>query len=42
MCSPHGTPATGGLHPTPALGSDPDSSHAEQSWAVAGLTDAQA
>ena len=28
-----------GCSPVPALGSDPDSSHAEESWAVSGLTD---
>ena len=29
-----------GLTPFPALGSDPNSSHAEESWAVTGLDDA--
>jgi len=31
-----------GLEPVPALGADPDSPHAEESWAVVGLTDDQA
>ncbi len=31
-----------GLDPHPALGSDPASTHAEASWAVVGLTDADA
>jgi hypothetical protein len=31
-----------GLHPVRALGADPDSDHAEESWAVVGLTDEQA
>lgn len=28
-----------GLEPVPALGADPDSPHAEESWAVVGLSD---
>ncbi len=28
-----------GLEPVPALGADPDSAHAEESWAVVGLSD---
>lgn len=31
-----------GLHPVRALGADPDSDHAEESWAVVGLSDSQA
>ncbi len=31
-----------GCEPVPALGADPDSPHAEESWAVVGLTDAAA
>jgi hypothetical protein len=31
-----------GLHPVRALGADPDSDHAEESWAVVGLSDDQA
>lgn len=31
-----------GYEPAPALGADPDSPHAEESWAVVGLTDDQA
>jgi hypothetical protein len=31
-----------GLHPLRALGADPDSDHAEESWAVIGLSDDQA
>jgi hypothetical protein len=31
-----------GLHPIRAVGSDPDSTHFEESWAVSGLTDAEA
>lgn len=31
-----------GLHPIRAVGSDPDSPHSEESWAVSGLTDAAA
>ena len=31
-----------GLHPVRALGADPDSEHAEESWAVVGLSDKQA
>ena len=31
-----------GCDPVPALGADPDSPHAEESWAVVGLTDDQA
>ena len=31
-----------GLHPIRAIGSDPDSSHFEESWAASGLTDAEA
>ncbi len=30
-----------GLHPVRALGADPDSDHAEESWAVVGLSDDQ-
>jgi hypothetical protein len=31
-----------GCHPLPALGSDPNSDHAEESWCVAGLSDERA
>jgi hypothetical protein len=31
-----------GLDPVRAIGSDPDSDHAEESWAVVGLSDSQA
>jgi hypothetical protein len=34
--------ATRGLQPVRAIGADPDSDHAEESWAVAGLDDQEA